>query len=304
MPDTDSVDTRSVGTVAALWRYPVKSMRGEQLETAEVTERGTVGDRAYAVIDVETGKVASAKQPRKWARLLECSATFVEAAVANAPAPAVRITLPDGSEVRSDDAKVDATLSAALDREVTLAATAPADRTLVEYWPDIEGLAPAEFIESTRIADEQQGETLTDVPMGMAAPPGTFYDLALLHVLTTSSLAHLHGLYPEGRFDVRRYRPNILVDPLAAGLVENDWPGQTLGIGADLQIAVSLPTMRCVMTTLAQGDLPRDLGILQTVARHNRLEIPGFGTWACVGAYGDVATPGTVRVGDHVSLIR
>src|SRR5437016_2697653 len=262
------MDARSVGTVASLWRYPVKSMQGEQLEAADVTGRGTLGDRAFAVIDVETGKVASAKHPRKWARLLDCSATFVAPPIAGAPMPAVRIALPDGSVVRSDDAEVDAALSSALDREVTLAAVAPDDRTLVEYWPDIEGLAPAEFIASTRIADEEKGETLTDVPMGMAAPAGTFYDLALLHVLTTSTLEHLHGLYPQGRFDARRYRPNILVDPLEDGLVENDWPGKTLAIGADLRIEVSIPTMRCVMTTLAQRDLPRDLGVLQTVARH------------------------------------
>jgi uncharacterized protein YcbX len=295
--------TQPIGTVDALWRFPVKSMLGEQLETIDVTDRGTVGDRAYAVIDSETGKVASAKNPRKWGRLLDCAATFVDAPVAGAPAPAVRITLPDGEVIRSDDAGADAVLSNALGRPVTLATVAPDTRTLEEVWPEIEGLAPSEFIESIRIADEHEGETLTDVPMGLAAPAGTFYDLALLHVLTTSTLAQLAGLYPEGRFDVRRYRPNIVIDATADGFVENDWPGQTLGIGADLRVDVSIPAMRCVMTTMAQGDLPRDLGVLKTVARHNRIEIAGLGIWACVGAYAGVGAPGSVRVGDPVTLL-
>jgi uncharacterized protein YcbX len=295
--------TQPIGTVDELWRFPVKSMLGEQLETIEVTDRGTVGDRAYAVIDSETGKVASAKNPRKWGRLLDCTATFVEAPVAGATAPPVRITLPDGEVIRSDESGADAALSNALGRSVTLATVAPDTRTLEEVWPAIEGLAPTEFIESIRIPDEQQDETLTDVPMGLAAPAGTFYDLALLHVLTTSTLAHLTGLYPQGRFDVRRYRPNILIDATADGFVENEWPGRTLSVGADVHVDVSIPAMRCVMTTLAQGDLPRDLGVLQTVARHNRIEIAGLGRWACVGAYAGVGAPGSVRVGDPVTLL-
>jgi uncharacterized protein len=295
--------TQPIGRVDALWRFPVKSMRGEQLETIDVTDRGTVGDRAYAVIDSETGKVASAKNPRKWGRLLDCAATFVEAPRAGAATPPVRITLPDGDVIRSDDAGADAALSNLLGRPVTLATVAPDTRTLEEVWPEIEGLAPTEFIESIRIADEHEGETLTDVPMGLAAPAGTFYDLALLHVLTTSTLAHLAGLYPEGRFDVRRYRPNILIDTTAAGFVENEWPGRTLSVGTELRVEVSIPAMRCVMTTMAQGDLPRDLGVLKTVARHNRIEIAGLGTWACVGAYAGVGAVGSVRVGDPVALL-
>ncbi len=296
-------DTQPIGTVEELWRFPVKSMLGERLETIDVTDRGTVGDRAYAVIDSETGKVASAKNPRKWGHLLDCTATFVEAPVAGTATPAVIITLPDGDVIRSDDPGADAALSNVLGRPVTLATVAPDTRTLEEVWPEIEGLAPTEFIESIRIADEHAGETLTDVPMGLAAPAGTFYDLALLHVLTTSTLAHLAGLYPEGRFDVRRYRPNILIDATADGFVENEWPGHTLGVGADLRVDVSIPAMRCVMTTMAQGDLPRDLGVLKTVARHNRIEIAGLGMWACVGAYAGVGAPGSVRVGDPVTLL-
>jgi uncharacterized protein YcbX len=299
----DAQAVGAVGTVAALWRYPVKSMQGEELESAEITAGGTVGDRAFAVVDAETGKVASAKHPRKWARLLECEASFAERPVAGAPLPAVRIALPDGSVLRSDEPSVDEALSSMLGRRVTLASIAPDDRTLEEYWPDIDGLAPTEFIEQTTIADEQPGETVSDIPMGLAAPKGMFYDLAVLHLLTTGTLNALQGLYPEGSFHVRRYRPNVMVETVEDGFVENHWPGRTLGIGKDLQSVVSLPTMRCVMTTLAQRDLPKDLGLLRAVARYNRVEIPGFGVWACAGAYAGVTTPGTARVGDPVTLL-
>src|SRR6476646_2853609 len=118
-------EARLIGTVAALWRYPVKSMRGEQLDATEVTALGTVGDRAYAVIDVTTGKVASAKHPRKWAALLECEAVFVDPPVAGAAVPPVQITLPDGSVVRSDEDDVDDKLSARFGTPVTLVSVAP-----------------------------------------------------------------------------------------------------------------------------------------------------------------------------------
>jgi len=292
----------TIGAVAALWRYPVKSMQGEQLDSAEITAGGAVGDRAFAVVDAETGKVASAKHPRKWARLLDCEASFVEPPRAGAALPPVRIVLPDGSLVRSDEPGVDESLSSVLGRPVTLASVAPDDRTLEEYWPEIDGLAPREFIDQTGIAEERPGETVSDIPMGLAAPKGTFFDLAVLHLITTATLEHLGGLYPGGRFDARRYRPNIVVATVDDGFVENLWPGHTLGIGADLQAEVIIPTMRCVMTTLAQGDLPKDLDMLRTVARHNRIEIPGFGTWACAGAYAGVIAPGSVRLGDLVTL--
>lgn len=114
------------GTVAALWRYPVKSMQGEELAVADATGRGIAGDRAYALVDRETGLVAtSAKHPRKWGRLLECGAAFVEPPRAGETPPAVRITLPDGGLMDSREPDVDRVLSRALGREVTLTTETP-----------------------------------------------------------------------------------------------------------------------------------------------------------------------------------
>jgi uncharacterized protein len=289
-------------TVVSLWRYPVKSMQGEQLDGAELTPTGVVGDRAYAVVDDATGKVASAKHPRKWARLLDCAAAFVAAPQPDAPPPPVRITLPGGDEVTSDDPAVDERLSEMLGRPVHLESVASEHPTLEELWPAIDGLAPAEFIQSTAVASDEDADTVSDITMGLAAPPGTFFDLSTLHLITTATLDRLTALAPGSRFDVRRYRPNVVVGTDDDGFVENGWQGRTVHLGADAEAAVDLATMRCVMTTLAQSDLPGDRETLRAIARHNRIEIPGLGHWACAGVYARVTQTGAVRVGDPVAV--
>src|SRR3989442_1262849 len=112
----------NLGSVVALWRYPVKSMMGEELNAAEITQWGLHGDRAYALVDSSDGKVATAKNPRKWPRLFDFHATFIEPARAAAEVPPVRIALPDGTSVTSDQGDASQILSKALSREVTLGA--------------------------------------------------------------------------------------------------------------------------------------------------------------------------------------
>lgn len=266
----------ATATVTGLWRYPVKSMQGEELNAVDVTERGVVGDRAYALLDRETGKVASAKNPRKWARLFDFRAAFIESPRVGSALPPVRITLPDGSLTTSADANVNAVLSQATGRDVTLASTSADTPVLEEYWPDIEGLARRD-----EVTDE-------------AMPEHTFFDAAVVHVLTTATLDRLRTLYSEGRFEVRRFRPNLVLtpDPGATGFVEDSWVGRTLVIG-DVRIAVLKPCPRCVMTTLPQGDLPRDGGILRTAAKFHEVN---------VGVYCAVQRGGTVRRGDVVRV--
>ncbi len=234
--------------------------------------------------------------------MLDLRATYLDAPAPGAPPPPVAIALPDGSAVRSDAPGIDETLGAFLGRPVHLTSVAPEQRTMEEAWPDVDGLAPEAFIASTRIDTDAPEETVSDITMAMAAPPGTFFDLSVLHLLTTSTLAELAGRHPGGAFDVRRYRPNVLVDTDAPGFVENGWVGSRLRLGSGAAMDVALPTMRCIMTTLAQEELPRDVSLLRTVAACNRIEIGGIGTWACAGVYGDAGAPGTVRVGDAVRL--
>ena len=269
--------TEAVGSVVLLWRYPVKSMIGEELNASEVTERGLLGDRAYALLDPTTGKVVSAKNPRKWRRMFEFRAAFVDPPQLDRPLPPVRITCPEGTTTASDGGDVEPLLSKNLDRSVRLMVSAPETPSLEEYWPDIEGLAHRE-----KVTDELM-------------PSRTFFDLAVLHVLTTTTLDRLRQLYPEGRFDVRRFRPNIVVEPTsgAGGFPEDGWIGKTLNIGHQVRIRVTGPCPRCVMTTLPQGDLPRDPGILRTAAKHHQVN---------VGVYASVVRGGMIRRGDPVAV--
>lgn len=126
-------------------------------------------------------------------------------------------------------------------------------------------------------------------------PSHTLFDLAVLHILTTATLDRLRQLYPEGRFEPRRFRPNLVVEPtdLARGFVEDGWIGKILGLGGEVRVKVTGPCPRCVMTTLPQGDLPQDGGILRTAAKHHGVN---------VGVYASVVRGGVIRRGDQVSL--
>jgi uncharacterized protein len=170
------------GSVLSVLRYPVKSMMGEELTAADVREGGLIGDRLYALIDNSTGKIASAKNPRKWARLFDCHASFVEPPCKDHPIPPVWIMLPDGTNITSDQHNASAVLSRFFERQVTLAKTAPDAPALEEYWPDIDGLA--------------HRETVTEESIALSSPKGSFFDYAVAHVITVNTLNRLRELYP------------------------------------------------------------------------------------------------------------
>jgi MOSC domain-containing protein len=280
-PSHSPVAHVTAGSVVALWRYPVKSMMGEEVNAAEVTERGLLGDRRFAVVDAATGQVAGAKNPRKWGNFFDFRAAYVESPKSGAKLPAVRLTLPDGTVVTSDEPDLPHVLSSALGRDVVFAEARHDEEssraTAEEYWPDMAGL--------------DYRDTVTEWEL----PAGTFFDLAVVHLLTSATIDRLRTHYPEGRFEVRRFRPNIVVstEPDGQGFVENDWVGRTIGVGDEVSLRVTGPCPRCVMTTLPQGDLPKDPGILRAAAQHNQ---------ANVGVYADVITSGTIRRGDPVTL--
>jgi len=268
----------AAGTVVSLWRYPVKSMLGEELNSSYITERGLIGDRTYAVVDKKTGKVASAKNPRKWGKLFDFRSVFIDQPQVVEDIPPVRVTFPDGTHILSaDQDNIDNSLSNVLSQDVRLMKASLLKPVYEEYWPDIDGLAQRE-----RITDE-------------AMPPQTFFDIAVIHLLTISTINRLRELYPEGRFEVRRFRPNVVIESASGekDFIENKWIGKKVTIGKDVVMRVTGPCTRCVMTTLPQGDLPRDLGILRTVAKYNRVY---------AGVYASVDRGGTIHRGEQVRL--
>lgn len=268
--------TQKIGAVAALHRYPVKSMIGEELNATKVGMKGFQGDRVFALADVETGKIASAKNPSKWPTLFQFRAAF-SGPLNGGHLPPARITFPDGKAVFTDDHSIATQLSSSLGKPVRLLKTASGAGTLEEYWPDIDGLA--------------RRDVVTDEAM----PADTFFDLGMIHLLTTATMDSFRALYPEGRFEPPRFRPNLVVQTVTGlgSFPENEWDEKILAIGSEVKIKITGPCGRCVMTTLPQGDLPKDTGILKTAAKHNQ---------ARVGAYACVIQGGVIHISDEVKI--
>lgn len=269
--------SENVGSVAGLWRFPVKSMKGELLDQVELTPRGLVGDRAYALIDVDTGKVVSAKSVDWFPSMLDCQAAYVEPPKSSGELPPVRITLPDNSTVTSDSSDATQMLSSYFGRNVTLSQTA------------------------TNAFFNARSAFLAKAGLASPEPGGAFCDLFPLSVVTNSTLDRLNEIRPESSFDPRRFRMNVIVDATDVGFVENDWVGHTFRIGDAVRFHVTLPDPRCVLTTFAQDELPKDNEILRTLAQHNMIQVGDAGRFPCVGVYAVVEASGTIQTGDRVS---
>jgi len=255
-------DGTVVGRVARLGRYPVKSLQGETLERASFGSAGIPGDRSLGVVDDATGKVLSAKSVPALLAATACTADGL-----------VEVSLPDGSSYPAPSTELDAAASVWLDRPVRVEAPPAVD--------------PRAFAMSFNFDD--QTADVFDWP----CPPGTFFDLADVHVLTTASLRAASRRYPQGAWDVDRFRPTVLIDTEGEDFVDDGWVGGRLRFGT-VEIAVDQPTIRCVMTTRAQGHLPRDLEIVKTINHEHGGNL---------GLYCTVSTAGEVTVGDDVEFL-
>ena len=272
----------------ALTRYPVKSMLGETLRSVAVTHAGLSGDRTHAVLD-GTGGIGSAKHPRKWGQLLECRSRLTDSGT-------VEVELPGGAIFPVGDTELEARLSKLLGREVRVSDSTPADSTLERAVPEYEGGVP----DAVRAKASVDG-TGTEITVGTVAS-GTFFDFGRVHLVTTSSLARLRAVYPEGDFDTRRFRPNMVVDTgTGQDFVEDTWVDRRVRVGEAL-LRVVVPTPRCVVPTLGHDELRADPGIMRTTAHEHRIPVFELGRLACLGVYLDVLEPGTVRLGDAVTL--
>lgn len=252
----------TVGTVSELWRYPVKSMQGHRVEHLTFDERGATDDRAWGVVDPAAGRVLSAK---RWAQLLQATAAL--------DGSTVTVTLPDGTTLEAGDPGTDAALSEWLGLDVRLQQPPPGDGLPYEL--------PTEAWDDRSPTWEFPGP-----------PGGPFVDLAAAHVLTTASLRAAAALHPDGEWEVRRFRPNALLDVEGDGWVEDAWLGSPVALG-DVVLDPFMPTVRCALPTREQPGLRKDPDIARTLQREHDLNL---------GLYCGVATPGTVALGDPVSI--
>ena len=280
------MERRKVAVVSALFRYPVKSMLGESPAELTLTTSGTLGDRAWAVREA-SGRIATAK---KWAAMFGFRATYDSPPRTGELAP-VTIAFPGGS-IHAADPDASTRLSEALGRPVHLEQAKAGERARAE-------IDPQTIFADLPVEQIMPGLTLQTMPDTFGLVRGAFFDSAPIHVLASGSLEHMQRLCGgDSRLDPRRFRPNILVDTSgtgADGFVEDEWLEGTLEVGESVKIVAMKPALRCVMTTHAQTDLPRDLSILRTAARHHQ---------ATLGVFAEIGAPGTVRVGDPVYLSR
>jgi len=291
----------NVGRIDSLWRFPVKSFQGEKLDKVEIDSQGVLGDRAYALIDNETGKVVSAKSVKLFPNLLRCRASYLKTPQQGQEVPPVQIILGNGKLINSDSKDIDKILSDFFGRNISLAKMAPEDFTIDQFHPDLENLDPAG---NRNISTEQKLGSALFKAMGADSPlsPDSLMDVFPISLMTTSTLNYLHELRPETNFDVRRFRMNVIVKTTDPGFVENAWIGKTLKIGKSVPLTITIPDPRCVMTTLSQDEIPKDNQVLRTLVDHNRLDIMGAGKFPCAGVYAVVGSSGMLSVDDIVEL--
>jgi uncharacterized protein YcbX len=302
--------------VRQIWRYPVKSMAGERLEHSDVGPVGLWGDRGWAIRDETTGEIHNAKRHPV---LMQCGAAYC-APPGEGVIPNVEIILPDGAMVTSDSPDVSSRLSELLERRVTLERQQPSTfarfyrrrqpgsrlagrlaryrsgRRLLQ-WAMSRSRTAKELRESFGREPEEPMPDFADLPgtvFEFQTPPGTYFDLYPIHLLTSSTLQWLSRLKPTAAWDVRRFRPNVLIETEATGgAVENDWIGRDVRIG-EVLVKGEMLTIRCAMPMHAQGDLPRDPSVLRTIVREAN---------QCVGLYASIAEPGCARIDDPVHLV-
>jgi uncharacterized protein YcbX len=305
-----------IGTIKQIWRYPVKSMAGEQLEACSVGLNGIPGDRGWAIRDETARETTNGKH---FPLLMQCSARYREAP-ANGVIPHVELRLPGGLQLGSDAPNINARLTELLGKPVSLWPLQPASNT--EHYrrrsktarlygrlarfrafraalPVLTSFGPAnaELRESFSREPDEPIPDLSTLPPELfefTSPRGTYFDAFPIHVLTTASLEMMKRLNPAATWDVRRFRPNFLIetDPAIKDPIEVEWGGQKVRLGA-VELKCEIPTVRCGMTIQAQAEFPKDPSILRTIVKDADQNL---------GIYASVVTAGEVRVGDVVEV--
>jgi MOSC domain-containing protein len=283
-----------IGTLRELWRYPVKSMAGELLSGAELDAGGIPGDRAWAVRDEVRGGIRGAK---KIPGLMRCAARYLEPPTRKSVG-VPEILLPDGTRVRADAQDAGRRVSLAVETDVTLWPLRPASE--LEHYrrgrPDHADLGTELRAIFGRLPDEPLPDLGLFPPelLRYESPPGTYFDAFPLLVLTSASLARLAKAAPASRVDVRRFRPNLVIDTPAEleGYVESRWAGRRLRVG-EVEIEATIACPRCVMVTHGFADLPHDTALLRSIVRDADQNL---------GLYARPVGAGRIAAGDDVWL--
>lgn len=249
--------------IAQLWRYPVKSLLGERLPALRVVGDGVDGDRMWGIQDRSDGRILTA---RREPRLLFASSRV--AADGRLPV----ITLPDGRELTGAGRATDAALSAWLGKAVTLVAAAESDAARAEYFAD---------------ATDDSSQAIE-----WTMPKGRFVDAFPMLVMTTAGLRGGAAAHSSGTWDVRRFRPNILIQVEGEGWLEDAWAERRLSAGS-AQLIPRRRCIRCTMVNRAQPGLERDVNIYKTLHRTHGGE---------AGMWTQAAQPGVISEGDSVQL--
>lgn len=279
-------------TLEQIWIYPVKSMVGGIVDSCLVDALGIVGDRQWAVRDVEHGGIRGAKKIKT---LMQLSARFT-GVTDSAGHGVVEITLPDGSTVLSTDSVVDGKISAALGTTIQLEHLQPAVN-LDHYRRGAPG-SDDMLAELRAVFGRDESEPLPDFSVfppevvEFESPPGTYYDCWPLMVMSTAALRALQESVPDAVVDVRRFRPSLVIDvPDAGGHPEFAWANRRARLG-ECEIEFLSPCPRCVMVTHQVGtDIPADRSILRHIVRDLDQN---------VGIYARISRPGRVTVGDEL----
>jgi uncharacterized protein YcbX len=305
-----------IGTVKEIWRHPVKSMTGELLESCSVGPLGIPGDRGWALRDEVSQEITNGK---RIPRLMQCAARYQQEPV-NGSVPHVEMTFHDGTKITSNDPDVNSRLTEALGKQVTLWPRQPASekqhyrrksasarlmgplmRTAAfrSLLPQLTKL-PALNAQLRGLFSRESNEPVPDISLLPAevleftSPLGTYFDAFSINVLTTASLSAMAAYNPGAIWDVRRFRPNFLIETAGdvEGLIESTWAGRTLRLGT-VELKCEIPCARCGMTTHAQENLPKDSSVLRSIVKDANQNL---------GMYASVSKPGEVKKGDQVEL--
>lgn len=293
--------TDAGAAVAGLFRYPVKSMGGERVERAELTENGILGDRAWALRDDVNGGLRGGK---RFAALMSLHASFTEEPTPDRRSAPAKIMLPDGRSIHTGDADAAARIGAAIGAEVSLWPLVSKDDLDHYRRPPSPEASPAEMEAGLRALfgrlDDEPIPDLSQFPpelMEFESPPGTYFDASPLLIMSEQSLASMARQTASSTFDIRRFRPNILLAGCSSAdhpdFPENAWIGKRLRIGTAV-LRVDSVCPRCIMTTHPVDDLPKDPAIMRALVKSNEGNL---------GVYASVATPGTVTISDAALLL-